>query len=129
MKKHAVRLHNNNHEAHLIFHATPTYPPIDPYSLYSHQWYITEDKNVVGSTIEEENYEMFATTTELIKENGYEGLYLYCKRTDIKTNKENHTEFIRLYSDVNKIIDSGTVFDDISQYDENGAILLYKDIK
>ncbi len=123
MKKHIIKLHKNNHDAHLIFHATPTYPKNDPYNIYEHQWYITEDENVVGFPIEGESFEMYATTTELIKENEYDGLYLYCKRIDIMTNEENNTEFIRLYSDFNKIIDSGTVFDDISAYDQNGNLV------
>ncbi|MCF2132091.1 hypothetical protein L1I79_37585 [Strepomyces sp. STD 3.1] len=124
MKKFAIKLHNKEAAAHLIFHATPTAPSINFYSLYKHhQWYLTKDKDVVGDPITEENVPSFITTTERIKEKGYDGFYLYCKYTDIKTNKENHTEFIKLYSDVNKMIDSGTVFDDISQYDKNGAII------
>lgn len=121
MIKYAIKLHDNNHDAHLIFHATPTWPPIDPF--YKHQWYLTEDENSMGFPIQEESYEMYTTTTEQIKEKGYDGWYLYCKRTDIKTFQENNTEFIRLYSDIYKIINSGTVFDDISAYDENGNIL------
>ena len=123
MKKHVVRLHKNNHDAHLIFHATPATRKINPYDLFEHQWYITEDENTAGFPIEEENFEIYATTTELIKEKDYDSLYLYCKHIDKKTNLENNTEFIRLYSDVNKILDSETIFDDISAYDENGDFI------
>ena len=123
MKKHVIRLYKNNHDAHLIFHATPTMPELNPYDLFEHQWYITKDKNTAGFPIEGERFEMYATMTELIKEKEYDGLYLYCKRIDKKTSVEKNTEFIRLYSDVNKILDSGTVFDDISAYDKNGNIL------
>lgn len=117
MKKYAIRLHQNNYDAHLIFHATPDL------SHYIWQWYLTDDKNEVGKPIEEERYEIYTTTTDLIKEKGYDGLYLYCKYTDINTKRESKTEYIKLYSDVNKIIDSGTVFNDVSVYDKNGSIL------
>ncbi|MEW2059146.1 hypothetical protein ACF09G_37720 [Streptomyces albogriseolus] len=123
MLKYAIRYHNNNCDAHLIFHATPSYPPIDPYSLYKHQWFLTEDKIHIGRPLEEEMYEMLATNTKEIKEAKLDGLYLYCQRTDIKTNEVNNTEFIRLFSDVNQIIESGTVFDEISAFDENGDFI------
>lgn len=121
MKKTAIRLHNNKQEAHLIFHATPIFPK-NAYEFYDHQWYMTESENTIGVPIKEQCHEMFIITTELIKEKNYNGLYLYCKRTDLKTGKESNTEFIRLYSEVNKIIDSGTIFDDISEYNEHGMI-------
>ncbi|MFH9970318.1 hypothetical protein ACH4PR_55775, partial [Streptomyces mirabilis] len=73
--------------------------------------------------LEEEMYEMLATNTKEIKEAKLDGLYLYCQRTDIKTNEVNNTEFIRLFSDVNQIIESGTVFDEISAFDENGDFI------
>ncbi|MFP7487648.1 hypothetical protein SFC65_26205 [Priestia filamentosa] len=123
MIKYAIRLHQNNLDAHLIFHATPTEPEFDAYELYEHQWYITKYKHTVGFPIKGQSFEMYVITTEIIKEKEYDGLYLYCKRIDKKTNKENNTEFIRLYSDFNKIIAFGTVFDDISKYDENGGIV------
>ncbi|WP_437834553.1 hypothetical protein ACQRXC_29145 (plasmid) [Niallia taxi] len=123
MIKTAIRYYDNNRDAHLIFHATPSYPPIDPYSLYKHQWYLTEDKKVVGTPLEEEEYEMYLTNTEQIGKNGFDGLYLYCKRIDIKTNEENNTEFIKLSSDFNTIIESGTIFDDISSFDKNGDFM------
>ncbi|MFE4047005.1 hypothetical protein [Priestia sp. YIM B13490] len=119
MIKYAIRFHNNNHDAHLIFHAAPS---SEGHPLCKYQWYLTEDKNLVGKPIEDEQYESYIIRTERVKQEGHEGLYLYCKFTYIDTNKENKTEFIKLFSDVNKIIDSGTVFDEISKYDENGEI-------
>ncbi|MEH7291217.1 hypothetical protein COK90_20835 [Priestia megaterium] len=120
MIKYAIRLHNNNRDASLIFHAAPD---SEGHPLSKFQWYLTEDKNLVGQPIEYALYESYITHTKRIKEEGYEGLYLYCKFTYIETNKENKTEFIKLFSDVNKIIDSGIVFDEISKYDENGQII------
>ncbi|MBT2281632.1 hypothetical protein J7E51_27650 [Priestia megaterium] len=120
MIKYAIRLHNNNRDASLIFHAAPS---SEEQPNCKFQWYITEDKNLVGQPIEDELYESYITETQRIKEEGYEGLYLYCKFTNVKTNKENKTEFIQLFSDVNKIIDSGTVFDDISKFNEKGDIV------
>ncbi|MED4292842.1 hypothetical protein [Priestia megaterium] len=115
MIKYAIRLHKNNRDAVLIFHAAP--------NLEGHfQWYITKDKNVVGQPIEDELYESYITHTKRIKEEGYEGLYLYCKFNYLEANKENTTEFIKLSSDITKIIESGTVFDEISPFDENGQI-------
>jgi len=113
--KYAIQLHKNNRDAVLIFHAAP-----DSEGYF--QWYITEHKNVVGQPIEDELYESYIINTQRIKEEGYEGLYLYCKFTYLEANKENTTEYIKLSSDVNKIIESGTVFDEISAFDENGQI-------
>lgn len=120
MIKYAIRSHINNCEASLVFHAAPD---SEGHPLSKFQWYITEDKNLVGQPIEDELYESYIIHTKQIKEEGYEGLYLYCKFTYIESNKENKTEFIQLFSDVNKIIDSGTVFDDISKFDEKGNII------
>jgi len=120
MIKYAIRLHNNNRDASLIFHASPDSEGHPPSKF---QWYITEDKNLEGKPIEDELYASYITHTKLIKEEGYEGLYLYCEFTYIDTNQENKTEFIQLFSDVNKIIDSGTIFDDISKFDEKGNII------
>ncbi|MEB2268496.1 hypothetical protein LAV77_27380 [Priestia megaterium] len=115
MIKYAIRLHKNNRDAVLIFHAAP-----DSEGYF--QWYITEHKNVVGQPIEDELYESYIINTQRIKEEGYEGLYLYCKFTYLEANKENTTEFIKLSSDITKIIESGTVFDEISTFNENGQI-------
>ncbi|MEW4242320.1 hypothetical protein Q0N51_25335 [Priestia megaterium] len=120
MKKYAIRLHNNNCDASLIFHAAPNSEE-QPFCKF--QWYITEDKNLVGKPIEDEQYESYITETQRIKEEAYEKLYLYCKFINVKTNTENKTEFIQLFSDVNKIIDAGTVFDDISKFNEKGDIV------
>ncbi|AQS42466.1 hypothetical protein LSG23_20685 (plasmid) [Bacillus velezensis] len=122
MKKYAIRLHQNKCHAHLIFHATPTFPENDPYNLYEHQWYLADNKNTLGNPIEDEQFESYSITTNLIEEEGYDGLYLYCKYTDINTKQEFKSEYIRLYSNFNKIVDSGAVFDKISIYDETGYI-------
>lgn len=116
MIKYAIRLHQNNHDAHLIFHATPDF------THYTWQWYLTDDKNEVGNPIFQQCYESYTITTDLIKEKGYDGLYLYCKYTNLNTMEESKTELVKLFSDVNKIIESGTVFDYLSAYDENGMI-------
>ncbi|CAI8920536.1 hypothetical protein [Priestia megaterium] len=120
MIKYAIRLHNNDRDAFLILHAAPS---SEGHPLCKFQWYITKDKNLAGQPIEDEQYESYTIKTQRIKEEGYEGLYLYCKFTYIDTNQENKTEFIQLFSDVNKIIDSGTIFDDISKFDEKGNII------
>ncbi|PFW93884.1 hypothetical protein [Bacillus pseudomycoides] len=118
MKKFAInRLHQNEHEAILIFHATPSL------SNYIWQWYLTDNKYKEGNPIEGQHYESWTTATDIIKEKGYDGLYLYCKYTDINTKVESKSEYIKLYSDFNKIIESGTIFDRISKFDENGAII------
>lgn len=117
MKKYATKLHNNDRNAHYIFHATPSL------THYTWQWYLTNDKDNRGEPIEGQQYESLVIATDLIKERGYEGLYLYCEYTDTKTKQKSKTEFIQLHADINKIIDSGTVFDEISTYDENGMVL------
>ncbi|MEB9857291.1 hypothetical protein P4K23_28695 [Bacillus cereus] len=123
MKKYAIKLHNNENDAHFIFHATPSL------TNYTWQWYLTNDKGNVGETIEGQRYESFTITTDLIRERGYEGLYLYCEYTNNKTKQKSKTEFIQLHADINKIIDSGTVFDNLSTYDENGMISQKKENK
>ncbi|MEC1050928.1 hypothetical protein P9B97_02375 [Bacillus paralicheniformis] len=117
MIKYAIRLHNNSQDAHLIFHATPDL------THYNWQWYLTEDKKHEGKPIKGEFYQSYGTTTDLIKKFGEEGKYIYCKYIDRNTHQEYKSELIRLYSDINKIINSGTLFDDISEYDENGDII------
>lgn len=117
MIKYAIKLHQSNHEGHLIFHATPNL------ANYEWQWYATDDVNSIGKAIDGEHHQMFITTTDLIKKLGYEGLYLYCEYKERSTKKEYKTELIRLFSDINKIINSGSVFDDISAYDEQGMIV------
>lgn len=118
MKKYAIKLYQSEVAADLIFHATPSL------TNYEWQWYVTDDKNNMGRAIEGQRYESFITTTDLIKERGYEGLYLYCEYKDKSTKKECKTKLIRLYSDINNIINSGTIFDDISAYDEEGMIVI-----
>ncbi|MEC0400806.1 hypothetical protein ACO0DA_12160 [Bacillus subtilis] len=117
MKKYVIRLHNNSKDAHLIFHATPDL------SHFSYQWYLTEYKSVSGIPIEGSQYESYVTTTDIVKEKGYDGLYLYCECIDLNTKREFKTELIKLYSDVNKILDSDTVFDEVSYYDQSGHII------
>ncbi|RBP59322.1 hypothetical protein DES36_11947 [Alkalibaculum bacchi] len=117
MIKFAIKLYNNDKDAHFIFHATPDL------IHYTWQWYLTDDKENIGEPLEGQQYESFVTTTDLIKERGYEGLYLYCEYMDNNTKRKSKTEFIRLHADINKVIDSGIVFDDISTYDKNGMIL------
>lgn len=117
MIKYAIRLFENKVAAHLIFHATPDE------TRYSWQWYVTEDKNGEGDKIEGSNHESYITTTDFIKEDGFEELYLYCRFIDIHTKQEYTSEYVRLYSNLNKIIEEGTTFDDISQYNEKGDIV------
>jgi len=117
MIKYAIRLYNNEKDAHLIFHSTPDQ------THYIWQWYITDDKDSIGKVIEGEDMQSFITTTDLIKENNYDGLFLYCSYRNRNTQEQFKTELIPLYADVNKIIESGTVFDDISTYDKTGEII------
>lgn len=122
MLKTAIRFFNNKIDAQFIFNATPDISKLDSYHLYDHQWFLTDDMEQVGYPIEDENFEMYATSTTLIKKKGYEGLYLYCYRIDKKTRKVTVTEHVRLYSDINKMIESGTVFNCIETFDEYGRV-------
>lgn len=117
MIKYAIKLNESEKDAHFIFHATPNSTD------YVWQWYITDDKSTSGKAIQGQRNESFTITTELIKERGYDGLYLYCEYTDRKTDEKFKTEFIRLYDDINKIVESGTKFTGISTYNENGNIV------
>ncbi|MEH7609538.1 hypothetical protein V7313_26320, partial [Priestia megaterium] len=68
MIKYAIRLHKNNRDAVLIFHAAPD---SEEHPLSKFQWYMTEHKNVVGQPLEDELYESYIINTQRIKEEGY----------------------------------------------------------
>ena len=117
MIKYAIRLYKNESHAHFIFHSTPSQ------TGYIWQWYITKDTNEEGRPLVTQKYQSFGTTTDLIQKKGLEGLYLYCKYIDRETKQEFQTEYIRLYSDIDRMIEEGVVFDDVSHYNEHGMII------
>src|SRR5699024_326337 len=124
MIKYAIKLHENRKQGHLIFHAVPaehTNEYIPPsYDDYSWQWYLTNERDVVGTPIDGHIYESYITTTEQIAEERYEGLYLYAEYLNKHTKKIKRTEFIRLSSDIDEMINLNNPFEKVSIYDEKG---------
>lgn len=124
MIKYAIRLHENHKQGHLIFHAVPAehtnkYTP-PSYDDYSWQWYLTSKKDVVGTPIDGHIYESYITTTELIKDEKYDGMYLYAEYLNKHTKEIKQTELIRLSNDMDEMINLNRPFDKLSIYDEKG---------
>ncbi|MEK5105019.1 hypothetical protein MKX83_24060 [Cytobacillus sp. FSL M8-0252] len=86
---------------------TPSY---NPYSTFKFQWYLTKEKNRPGIPLRFQEYDILILSTEEIKRKNYNGLYLYCILTDVRTKQEQTTESIKLYSDINKVIEFNSSF-------------------
>jgi|SRR5690625_263993 len=124
MIKYAIKLHENHKQAHIVFHAVPeehinkNIPP--SYDDYSWQWYLTNEKEVVGTPIDGHIYVSYITTTEEIKDEEYEGMYLYAEYRKKHTKEIKQTEFISLSSDIDEMINLNSPFDKLSIYDKQG---------
>ncbi|WP_040414540.1 hypothetical protein [Clostridium thermobutyricum] len=114
MKKYGVKSKNNNDI--FIFHALPK-------KITKFQWYISEKSNEIGKVIEGEIYESITLSTKLIAEKMYDGKYLYCKYLDKNKNSYEKTEYIKLDLTVDSMVNEGIIFDDISEFDEQGNIV------
>ena len=127
MIKYAIKLHDNHKKGHLIFHAVPIehknehIPP--SYDDYSWQWYLTNEKDVVGTPIDGHIYESYITSTEGIEGEKYNGMYLYAEYLNKHTKEIKRTEFIRLSSDIDEMINLNSPFDKLSIYDKQGNIV------
>lgn len=117
MIKYAIRFYKDTSHAQFIFHATPNQ------TAYIWRWCITSDIQEEGRPLTKQTYQSFGITTDLIQKKGLEGLYLYCEYIDRQTKQEFQTEYIRLHSNIDKMIAEGVVFDEISNYNENGMIV------
>lgn len=84
---------------------------------------LANEKDVVGTPIDGHIYESYITTTEQIAEERYEGLYLYAEYLNKHTKKIKRTEFIRLSSDIDEMINLNNPFEKVSIYDEQGNIV------
>lgn len=99
-----------------IFHALPN-------EITEFQWYITSEKECDGEKIEGQCFESLTIWSNQIRENGYEGKYLYCKYLDKNTKIYCNTEYVKLYADAKNMIAVNVVFDDISMFDDKGDII------
>src|SRR5699024_7591980 len=94
MIKYAIKLHENHKQGHLIFHAVPaehTNEYIPPsYDDYSWQWYLSNEKNVVGTPIDGHIYESYITTTEQIEYKKIKSINK--KNKEVIKLKENHKQ-------------------------------------
>lgn len=120
MIKYAIKLHGNHKQGHLIFHAVPERPTFDDYMW---QWYLTNKKGVLGNPIEGYIYESFVITTEQIKKENLDGMYLYAECLNKHTKEMKRTEFVRLSSNIEEIINLNSPFDKLSIYDKKGNVI------
>ena len=114
MIKYAINTKKDN--VLLIFHALPN-------KQTKFQWYISEKINERGNAIEGEIYESFGLSTKMIKENKYDGKYLYCEYFNEQLSVYEKTEYIYLGVSIDVMIDNGVIFYDISECDEKGNIV------
>ena len=111
MKKFFIKNHTDNGGV-FIFHA------LLDYSYTNIQWHIADNQEEAGTPLEKERYESFIISTEKIRENGYEGKWVYC--TCDHNEEKIITEKVQLHSDYQKL--NRNDFDEISVFDENGMI-------
>lgn len=128
MIKYAIKYYESENETHLIFHASPHASPFDPKILkedvqFNWQWYVLDSKSKSPIKLENEVFESFGTSTELIKELDYEGKSIFCIYTDLKTKEVFKSEEIILHSNFRKMELENSKFDKISEYDKAGMII------
>ncbi|VXB80966.1 conserved hypothetical protein [Exiguobacterium sp. 8H] len=124
MLKFAIRNHHpDSPYVDMIFHSTPYPESENAYDFCEHQWYLTPHPDKIGEPIKDERYEMMIVPTWLIQELGWDGMYLYCKVTDKQTRDVHDTETVKLDRDFDKVLESGTVFFKVADYDEHGMIV------
>lgn len=115
MIKYAIKLDEKHKQGCFIFHAIPeehTNDYIPPsYDDYNWQWYLTAKKDVAGTPIDRHIYESYIITTEQIKEEKLDGMYLYAEYLNNHTKEIKRTEFIYLVSDFDKMISLNSPFD------------------
>lgn len=127
MIKYAIKSHYNHKKGDLIFHAVPLehknehIPP--SYDDYTWQWFISIEKDVEGTPIDEQIYESYITSTERIEEEKLDGLYLYAEYLNKHTQESKRTEFVQLSMDLDNMINLNTAFDELSIYDKHGNIV------
>ena len=114
MKKYGIKSKDNNDI--LIFHALPN-------EVTKFQWYISENIHENGKPINEQIYESYTLSTEVIKRKNFVGKYLYCEYLIPELNKYQKTEYIKLGLSVESMINDGVVFDDIFKFDEQGDLV------
>ncbi|WP_283690475.1 hypothetical protein [Clostridium perfringens] len=113
MEKYGIKSKDNNDI--LIFHALPN-------ETTKFQWYISENINEKGKPIDEQIYESYTLSTEVIKRKNFVGKYLYCEYLTPGLNQYEKTEYIKLGLTIDSMINEGVIFDDISKFDEQGNI-------
>lgn len=114
MKKYGIKSKDNNDI--LIFHALPN-------ETAKFQWYISENINEKGRPINGQIYESYTLSTEVIKRKNFVGKYLYCEYLVQGLNQYEKTEYIKLDLNIDSMVNSGVIFDDISKFDEQGNIV------
>ncbi|AUM93806.1 TPA: hypothetical protein LA742_001145 [Clostridium botulinum] len=113
MIKYAIKSKDNNDV--LIFHALPN-------GMAKFQWYISESIREQGVPINGQIYESYPLLSKMIKENNYAGKYLHCEYLTAESSHYQKTEYIQLDLSIDNMISNGTIFDDISEFNEQGNI-------
>ncbi|HDO9489717.1 TPA: hypothetical protein P5P23_003723 [Clostridioides difficile] len=114
MKKYGIKSKDNNDI--LIFHALPN-------KTTKFQWYISENINDKGEPIDEQIYESYTLSTEVIKSKKFIGKYLYCEYLIPGLNQYQKTECIKLDLSIENMVNEGVLFDYILKFDEQGSIV------
>lgn len=114
MEKYGIKSKDNNDI--LIFHALPN-------ETTKFQWYISENIHEKGQPINQQTYESYILSIEVIKRKKFIGKYLYCEYLIAWLNQYQKTEYIKLGLSIDSMVDDGVVFDDISKFDEQGNIV------
>lgn len=114
MLMYAIKSKKNNDV--LIFHALPN-------GMAKFQWYISESIYDQGIPIYGQIYESYTISAEIIKENNYVGKYLHCEYLTKESNHYQTTNYVQLGLSIDSMINNGNIFDDISEFNEQGNIV------
>lgn len=114
MKKYGIKSKDKNDI--LIFHALPN-------KTTKFQWYISENINDKGQPIDEQIYESYTLSTEVIKSKKFIDKYLYCEYLIPGLNQYQKTECIKLGLSIDNMINEGVLFDYILKFYEQGSIV------
>lgn len=115
MEKYAIKSKKSKDNDILILHALPN-------EMAKFQWYISENICEQGILIDGQVYESYTISAEKIKENNYEGKYIHCEYLKTKLDNYEKTEYTLLDYSIDNMIKNGTIFNDISEFDEEGNI-------
>lgn len=112
--------HNNSTDCTVILHA-------DLYGICQFQWYISDEKEKIGTKLDNQVYESLTVNSSIINKFNWDDKYVYC--VILQRNKEGcecirNTEYTRLSSVFEKAMEYNQ-FDDINMFNDKGSIIPY----